>query len=69
MDWHVTPMFGLKDTEFVKVEGEDEPGVVIHVEVQAGVPMRVHMNATEWRWLGIELHKKKLAEDQRLGIE
>jgi hypothetical protein len=69
MDWNVRPLFGLKDVSFVEVKGEDEPGAVITVEVQGGIDMRLHMRASEWRWLSIELNKKKVEEDQRMGLE
>ncbi|MFI8452203.1 hypothetical protein [Streptomyces erythrochromogenes] len=62
-------MFGIKGIEFVEIPGEDEPGLILTVEVQGGVPLRMHMRASEWRWLGIDLNKKKLEEDQRMGLE
>jgi hypothetical protein len=68
MDWHVTPLFGLKGIEFVEIPGEDEPGAIVTVEVQGGLPFRLHMRASEWRWLAIDLNKKKIAEDQRMGV-
>jgi hypothetical protein len=67
MDLYVKPLFGLKSVEFVAAKPEDEPQAVVTLEGQGGLIFRVHMEPSEWRWLGLRLIEKKRAEDERLG--
>lgn len=69
MDLYVTPLTGLKSVEFIANASDDKPRAVVTFEGQGGLIFRVVMDASEWRWLGIELHKKKTLEDQRMDIE
>ncbi|QPB09593.1 hypothetical protein CPT_Sycamore_053 [Streptomyces phage Sycamore] len=67
MDLYVKPLFGIKDVSFEAATPDDEPKAVVTLEGQGGLIFRVHMEPSEWRWLAIDLHKKKEAEDERLG--
>ncbi|MFG3200330.1 hypothetical protein ACGFYT_29900 [Streptomyces sp. NPDC048208] len=69
MDLYVTPLHGLKDVSYEGATPDGEPKAVVTFEGQAGLVFRVHMEASEWRWLAMTLKEKKDAEDARLGIE
>lgn len=69
MDLYVKPLFGIKAIEFVIDDVKDEPKAVVTFEGQGGLIFRVHMEPSEWRWLGIDLNKMKISEDQRMGLE
>ncbi|MFJ8394353.1 hypothetical protein [Streptomyces sp. NPDC094144] len=69
MDLYVKPGFGIEGMQLETVPGEDEPKAIIYLEGQGGLKVKVHMAASEWRWLALCLYDKKREEDARLGIE
>jgi hypothetical protein len=69
MDLNIRRNFGVRTVELVAANPDAEPSAIIELEAQGGLIVRLHMEASEWRWLAIDLYQKKQAEDRRMNEE